>query len=255
VSDGPWDVLIETDLGGLFYLVNLALYLELYGDFSRPREPGLLLSPWDLVALLGRALLGATASRGSAEDPIWALLARLAGRDPTATPGEGFSPPGEWRVPPRWLRPLDPPGPLRWSAGARLVVEHAAGFAVLDVARQGGPEEQLTNELAAYPPSLRDAARVRGHHPPVAPHSPLSRWLSWLVPYVRARLLRALGLDPPCELAPILLRHRALVRATDTRVDVELRLQDLPVAVRLAGLDRDPGWIPAAGRKIAFDFR
>src|SRR5260370_15268726 len=35
---------IETQLCGLFYLINLALYLDLYGDFTRPSAPGIELN-------------------------------------------------------------------------------------------------------------------------------------------------------------------------------------------------------------------
>jgi len=35
---------------------------------------------------------------------------------------------------------------------------------------------------------------------------------------------------------------------------VRLSLTELPLEIRLAGLDRDPGWIPAAGRFLAFHF-
>ena len=38
------------------------------------------------------------------------------------------------------------------------------------------------------------------------------------------------------------------------RVDLRLPLDRLPLAVRLAGLDRDPGWIPAAGADFRFHF-
>jgi hypothetical protein len=41
---------------------------------------------------------------------------------------------------------------------------------------------------------------------------------------------------------------------TPTRVDVLMKLNELPIAIRLAGLDRDPGWVPAAGRFVAFRF-
>jgi hypothetical protein len=41
---------------------------------------------------------------------------------------------------------------------------------------------------------------------------------------------------------------------TATRLDIMLRLDELPIQIRLAGLDRDPGWVPAAGRTIAFHF-
>jgi hypothetical protein len=44
------------------------------------------------------------------------------------------------------------------------------------------------------------------------------------------------------------------VLVTDTRVDIVIQLAEHAIEVRLAGLDRDPGWIPAAGRDVRFHF-
>ena len=74
------------------------------------------------------------------------------------------------------------------------------------------------------------------------------------MPYVRARLQRALGLADADELGAPLCAHQARVYVTATHLDVALALEALPIAIRLAGLDRDPGWVPAAGRYIAFHF-
>ena len=79
-------------------------------------------------------------------------------------------------------------------------------------------------------------------------------WLEWLLPYVCARLRRALGLREEADPAGVLLLHHARISVTATRLDIHLGLAELPIAVRLAGLDRDPGWVPAAGRSIAFHF-
>lgn len=64
----------------------------------------------------------------------------------------------------------------------------------------------------------------------------------------------ALGSESDDDVARTLCRCYARVRATDTQVDVFFGLQDLPLEIRFAGLDRDPGWVPAAGRFIAFHF-
>jgi hypothetical protein len=72
--------------------------------------------------------------------------------------------------------------------------------------------------------------------------------------YARARLALALALDDPGRLADVLLRHPARVFLSGAAVDVVFSLADLPIAVRIAGLDRDPGWIPAAGRDVRFGF-
>ncbi|MFL6227739.1 MAG: hypothetical protein ACJ741_03055 [Pyrinomonadaceae bacterium] len=248
---------IETRYGGLFFLVNLALFLELYGDFTAPSAPGLPLPIWDFVALLGRALCGAEVEA----DPVWSLLARLAGRDPRAdrrsAPGEGFEPPAEWRTPVEWLKSFTDGGNWRWSAArGRLRVSHPAGFLVFDVAlARDATRAQLTRELRPYleaRPGLRlrrVASRRDGEGCDAR-----GLWLRRLTEYVRARLSRALGAEGPRELSRLLCERRARIFVTAARVDVSMRLAELPVEIRFAGLDRDPGWVPAAGRHVAFHF-
>lgn len=154
----------ETNFAGVFYLVNLGIYLGLYGDFTMPAEPGIELNIWDFVALAGRELIGDEIE----DDPVWSLLADLAGREDS-------------------LEPMQP-------------------------------------------------------------------WLTELMPSVRRRLRAALGLDETIDPGPLLIAHSGRVRVTETHIDVFLLLAELPIAIRFAGLDRDPGWVPAAGRFIAFHF-
>jgi hypothetical protein len=239
--------LVDTAFGGLFYLLNLALGLELYGDFTMPAMPGIDLSVWDFLALAGLDLVGQPLQA----DPIWQLLARLAERPPEQAPGREFMPPQEWRMPPGWLAPFAP-GEPPWSADqGRLRVAHPAGFLLLNLAVTGDPR-QLSSELRVYdlPP-----ARAADELPPSAePATPLERWLSWLLPYIRARLRRALGQHNDIALGELVCAHRASVYVSTARLDIVLSLAELPIAIRLAGLDRDPGWIPAVGRSVAFHF-
>ncbi|MCK6592303.1 MAG: hypothetical protein L6Q76_32515, partial [Polyangiaceae bacterium] len=81
--------------------------------------------------------------------------------------------------------------------------------------------------------------------------TPLERWLAHVLPYVRARLALAL----PIENWPrVLCAIPARAHVTTTHLDVVISLAHFPIEIRLAGLDRDPGWVPAAGRHIAFHF-
>jgi hypothetical protein len=239
--------LVDTAFGGLFYLLNLALGLELYGDFTMPAKPGIDLPVWDFLALAGLELLGQPLHA----DPIWPLLARLSERPPEQAPGREFVPPQEWRMPPGWLAPFAPCEP-RWSAACeRLRVAHKAGFLLLDLT--------LTDDLEQLARALRGydilPARAADDMPlPAEPATPLARWLGWLLPYIRARLRRALGQHDDIALAQLVCAHRASVRVSTARLDIVLSLAELPIAIRLAGLDRDPGWIPAAGRSVAFHF-
>jgi len=241
---------IDTSLGGLFYLLNLALQLDLYSDFTHPLDPGIALDPWDFTFLLGTALLGSRAP-----DPVWGLLAELAGRLPDDPPGRGFGPPRAWRVPSDWLEPFDHAGVWHWSAaGGLLRLSHPAGFPVTAVPRtSASPAEQLRRELRRLRPIRPDRPPVRASLPR-EPGRPLDRWLARLCTYSVARLRVALGLPPGEPVADLLLAHRARVLVSPSHVDVVLSLEHLPIAIRLAGLDRDPGWIPAAGRHLAFHF-
>lgn len=270
---------IETQLGGLFYLINLALYLNLYGDFTMPAAPGIELNVWDFMALVGAELAG-----DALEDPIWLLLAKLAGRDEEEPPGSSFAPEDEWRLPPEWLSMFSDDRPWRWNslgtqasrpakhargvrtqtrsprAGLqRLRVLHPEGFLILDLPLAQDVREQLQSEIKLYDVSERSLSR--GAMPKLSPlRSKLAaspearRWLSLLMPYVRARLRLALGLESDQDIAAMLCQRYARVRATDTHIDVFFKLADLPLEIRFAGLDRDPGWVPAAGRFISFHF-
>jgi hypothetical protein len=104
-------------------------------------------------------------------------------------------------------------------------------------------------------PTGRPARRQPRIGPPALefaePPDTLAGWAERLASYSRARLALALGGAGEVERA---LALPARIYAGDVRVDVIFPLGELPIAVRLAGLDRNPGWVPAAGRDIRFHF-
>lgn len=249
--DEPAEV-VETGLGGVFFLINVGLALGLYADFTRPLAPGLALPVWDLLALLGTALLGDEVR----DDPAWPLLGWLSGRAEGEEPGVTFEPPDDWSIPTAWLRPFPEAGTWTWSAAAgRLRVWHHAGFPVAD--QPLGPEdleEQVTAATDAYRP-MADFVLVRGERPEMnAGDRPLGCWVARLAAYVGPRLARAVGESDGASAAALVFRLRARLLLTSTRLDVVMSLDELPIEVRRAGLDRDPGWLPAAGRYVAFHF-
>jgi len=210
---------VESDFAGMMFLLNVALYLKLYADFTVPLTPGLELNIWDFVSLLGREFAGEKVEN----DPMSGLLRALAGRKEFEPPGIHFEPPAEWLIPLSWLDPFPEPFvPTEIVCEGRVQLMHPAGFVISD--------RPFT---------------------PVGP-VPLSYWLRWISGYIRARLARALGGDDAAEL---LCRIPGRITRTLTHVDVHYSLKTYPIEIRLAGLDRDPGWIPAAGRYVAYHFQ
>jgi hypothetical protein len=252
---------LETAFGGLFYLINIGIYLELYADFTTPAQPGLPLTIWDFLALLGFRLLGATIQ----DDPIWPLLSLLAGRTEQEPPGTYFEPLADWRLPALWLNPFPHENSWQWAeAQGRLYVYHPAGFLILDIPIMDNREEQLKLEMQAYDKYGKVTLTAREGHlspsiitsdktsNPPGTSSQVVRWLDWLAPYLYARLQRALGTnDDPI---PTMCMHNAHIAISTTHLDVYLSLATLPIEVRIAGLDRNPGWVPAAGRYVTFYF-
>jgi hypothetical protein len=163
----------DTDFAGVLYLVNLALYLELYGDFTQPARPDLALPLGDFLAMVGEWTCGPALR----DDPLWALLAELAGRDTAEAAGRGFVPPA----------------------------------------------------------------------------ATLARWLADLIAALEARAALALDIAPGGAL-PFLCRRPGRVTLTATRLDAIFPLAAHPFAIRFGGLDRNPGWVPAAGRVIEFHY-
>ena len=74
------------------------------------------------------------------------------------------------------------------------------------------------------------------------------------MPYVRVRLQHALGLLSANDVQHILCKQAARISLTETHLDIVLSLAELPIEVRLSGLDRNPGWVPAAagGERLAY---
>jgi len=185
----------DTAHGGTFFLLNVALAWELYGDFTRPQHTLLSVSPWQFLHAAGLALLG----RDFARDPIAPWLRAQA----------------------RFERPRP---------------ASALGAAALDLIPPGEAQP-----LRAPP--------VR----PVRPARPSASELGCWWPLLRQRLALALELPAP-DAALACLSLPARVTRQGDRVDVHCRLAQLPLSVRLAGLDRNPGWVPASGCDFRFHF-
>jgi hypothetical protein len=211
-----------TQVGGVLYLVNLMAALDLPACYEAGWRLASGVGPWGLLHALGWELLGPEAVAG---DPLWPALALLDGRP-------GYEAPG-WRLPRS--------RPRRWPA-----FELPAGwFKDLGFDTAQTPTQPTAS---AHHPRLR-AAALRNRYPPL-----LARWLAQALPFIDLRLRLALGLPAEASLAAGLLALPGQLYVTATHVDLVASLQHISLPARLAGLDRNPGWLPDFGRVVTFHF-
>ncbi|MCX9157399.1 hypothetical protein OPU71_14825 [Niveibacterium sp. 24ML] len=237
---------VQTGLGGVFHLLNLALALGLYPDFTRPAERGIGLHPWDLLSLLARRLLGAAFDA----DPLATWLAAAAGRPAELQAGSWAPPPrADWCLPEDWLAPwADQKRAWRQVVGPdRHALWHPAGFCVADLPRR---EVLRGNDWPGWVAPRRIAQRGR---PAPRPIGDWADWVARLAPFVVARLAVATGFAPDEVVGRVLRRAARIVRSGEA-LEVRMSLAALPIELRLAGLDRDLGWLPAAGCALRYRF-
>ena len=79
----------------------------------------------------------------------------------------------------------------------------------------------------------------------------LRRWAAAVAPALVRRLRLALGAR--ADVAAHLMVP-ARLHLTSSHVDVVVKVGQADLAVRAAGLDRDPGWLAAYGRVVYFHF-
>jgi hypothetical protein len=206
-----------SDFAGLMFLLNAFLAMGLYPDFTRPAEAGLALAPTRLLDRLALHWFGSPYGG----DQLHKALAPDAADPPL---------PDRWQVEPAWLEAFAGEETAAITTTSRhQTLWHPAGF-----------------PLAEGPLSKRVKRRKRGQRQGQA-----ARWLACLALYLDARIQRATD-DPELGLSSLAIPGHCRISAD--RIDIDLALADLPLPLRLAGLDRDPGWLPAEGRAIAFHF-
>jgi hypothetical protein len=266
----------ETSLAGLFYLLNVMRHLGLPGCFETDWRLASKVGVWGTLEVLARALASSKdaprADTQLAHDPIWAVLAALDRREPGATPAPSLTPPNAYRVPPSWMRAPMVEAATTWcwaAARGRLRVWSRDGFLIADTAGSAaGAQSAALRTLVDYDvqPARSSvtrapfgAAPIDSMDTPLAGHlgTGLRQWAGFVAPYVRRRLVLAVECEPddPAALTRTVLAVPGRIYVTSSHVDIVMSLDDASTAIRRAGLDRDPGWSPAAGRVVLFHFR
>jgi hypothetical protein len=208
---------VPTRLGGVLYLINLMISLDLPDCFEEDWHLSSQLGPWSLLEMLARALLGDDIE-GLEGDPLWVALAQLDGRGIDEPPGVRLP-----RSRPRYW--LEFQLPEHWLSGLP-------------------PEADQLHRSRRMPKRYRSLGA-----------SPwLQRWLWFALPFIAYRLRLALNLLPDAGLAETLLILPGRLYVTSSHVDLSCSIEQVSLPVRMAGLDRDPGWLPEFGRVVSFHF-
>jgi hypothetical protein len=231
---------IETTLGGVLYLANVL------GWLGWPQQAAL--RGWSMLEALARALLECADD----DDPLWAVLAGLDGRE-TGAPLSEVPAPDAFRLPIQRV-------PATWEVveqDERAYLMAAGGaYLIADVPRDGRPlAEQVQAEMAAY--GMQSMWQRAAHMPfeplPAAMRARLGPsaafWAERMRGYVRGTLEQML--DEP--LAPLLARAGRVV-VSQTHIDLYMGFNQICVATRRVGLDANPGWVPDLGYILLFHF-
>jgi len=250
-----------TELGGVFFLVTLLKVLGMPQLLEQASECELGLGNWECLELIARCLLGANRP-DLASDPVWRLLAMLDGRPFEESPGQDFRSASSYRLPEAWL--------LQEGTSSKTVALRIRNNRLQIWSRLGFPLSVQLFDEPLSPLTLRHYAksyaptsfkqvprRWSGVHPlGLSQAKPLHSFLAFLLPFVRWRLATSLGLKSETrpDFAEVLLSRNAKVWITATHVDVVMPLKQASTAVRFAGLDADPGWVPSFGRIVKFYF-
>ena len=267
---GTAETRVSTDLAGLFYLINFMSHLGLPEIFDDDWDLSAGTSPWALLEVMARGLAAGT-EPDLREDAVWRLLAVLDGREPGTVPGEGYKGSESFRLPAAWRDPgaSEEWLPRTWAwTRSRVAVWAANELLLLDLPREGNsPARQTRRALdrmgyGAAQYSLRRRSYPGPPEAPVFSHAGdpptngLLRWLGWTLPYLRDRLDAALRSDDSStdDTLAALLRCPGDIFVTSSHIDVVFPLDRISLPVRMAGLDRDPGWQPLFGRVVLFHF-
>jgi hypothetical protein len=209
---------IETRIGGIFYLINLMEHLQLPECFE---------AEWRLASAVGAVGTMETIARGlvseasiaASGDAVWTLLAELDRRTPNTPPRCAGLIPNRLQLPQKWLAEFTRDDAIDPSCSLSLM----DGIAIEALRKLDWPE-------------------------------PLVAWLVGVLAFLRWRLDRALGAACGDGSLRGLLALPARVYVTDTHIDLVASIEDVRLPVRMAGLDRSPGWVASMQRVVLFHF-
>jgi hypothetical protein len=212
----------------------------------------------------------------SAGSPIWpALVTHLAGGErpaarsapsgAVAPPVPGVASPGESSAPPHQHNSIaeaaTEPAPPSQTHGEAVVTRWGGVLFLINVLWRLDMESLLVAGGPDAPSGwrmLHDLGVAFG----MPPDEPMAQFLAeadldtTTPPSLLAEAMAAIEAlyHQPNGLWPLPLEQRARLWATETHLDLDLETTSIDLALRLSGLDLDPGWVPWLGRVVRFHY-
>lgn len=261
---------MRTCLGGVLYLINLMKQLNLPACFESDWQVASRLGSWGTLEALARALLS-DADIELLNDPLWPALAGLDNRKPGVLPGNDFMGANQYCLPAPWwasLPVLEKPT-FFWAVRKKqLRIWSDFGFVLIDRPKQNSvTKDHLRAALHPYFNSI-DSVQILRRSYSDAPVNHLSSpwldgmssalldWLALIVPFIRFHLRSPLNLrsEGTSELGKFVFFYPGELHVTASHVDLIMTLETISLPIRIAGLDRNPGWLADFGRVILFHF-
>ena len=261
---------IRTRLGGVLYLINLMQQLKLPACFERDLQLASQLGAWGTLEALARVLLS-DADVELLNDPLWSVLTGLDNRQPGVLPGNGLMGANRYRLPAPWwaLLPAIEKPAFFWALRKKqLRIWSDFGFVLIDRPEGNNVTKGcLRVALQPYFSSI-DSVQILRRSYADAPlnhfrgpwldgmSSALLDWLALIVPFIRFYLRSTLNLrsENISELSKFVFFHPGELHVTASHVDLIMTLDTISLPIRMAGLDRNPGWLADFGRVMRFYF-
>lgn len=261
---------IRTRLGGVLYLINLMGQLNLPYSFEPDWQVASQLGAWGTLEVMARALL-AGENVELLSDSVWPALAELDNRDHDVPAGSFFRGARQYNLPLAWWR-LCPEAKKKkifwaarekqfriWSEFSFVLIDRPVDVVVTS--------EYVRTALRPYCDSIEDmkiCRRAYADAPVLSAGSTwfagmshaLIHWLTLITPFVRFQLTRVLkfSIKNKSDLIKSIFYYQGTLYVSKSHVDLVMTLNDISLPIRIAGFDRNPGWMKDFGRVISFHF-
>jgi hypothetical protein len=259
------DTWVDTHIGGILFLINLLRQLDMPQAFDDHWRLGQQISPWALVDLFARTLLGKQFS-DFYTDPVWRIIAKLDGRRTKLKIAKKFVGQANYHIPLAWYQWLKV-DKVYWATSGRRLRIWTEACVLVETTYEDDAYQSCITELQPYEFDHSQGGLQQGAYrsAPLAARSHLlaaginpdfARLLAVITPFVQTFLKQQLQLKTTDKRALVreLLLLDSRIYLSSSHIDLVANIEQTNFRLRCAGLDQDPGWLPDYGRVVLIHF-